>query len=271
MLGQKKSPRRQVPDAEGFLPVRAILRSRPDESGRCVLHTHYSRTNRAGHLVERGLGLGADRADGGQAHDDDQGQHHRVLDRGRSIFAKRGNVALSEQATSWVFLHSSLSSACRSRPELTNCFGFRRVKRRLLSKPASACDSPSGSQFSNNKPLPRRLPKSMLFTLSAARLPPEIIRRPLALRAGLATGLPLSRMKRLQAFMTQESRRSDKLIQHASGGETPRRGRLAAAPLRLTLSRSHLYMNLCHFRVCQIGDLRKSSRIVKILPWRRRR
>ena len=41
--------------------------------------------------------LGADRADSGQANDDDQGQHHSVLDCGRAIFfLQELNDAISE-------------------------------------------------------------------------------------------------------------------------------------------------------------------------------
>jgi hypothetical protein len=43
--------------------------------------------------------------------------------------------------------------------------------------------------------------------LSAARLPPDALRRPFALRPGLATGLPFSRMKRLQAINTMHGKK----------------------------------------------------------------
>jgi hypothetical protein len=81
------------------------------------------------------------------------------------------------------------------------------------------------------------------ITLSAARLPQETIRRPLALRPSLTTGLPLSRMKRLQAY-TQKPRRSDKYSHTRFGGEASALERLAAAPARLTQVRLTSIMEL---------------------------
>jgi hypothetical protein len=49
------------------------------------------------------------------------------------------------------------------------------------------------------------MPKWIFFTLSAARRPTDTIHRPLALRPGLATGLPLSRIKEVTGLQTSEA------------------------------------------------------------------
>ncbi len=53
--------------------------------------------DRGSHFFELLVRFGTDRADGGQANDDDQGQHHSVLDCGRAIFfLQELNDAVSE-------------------------------------------------------------------------------------------------------------------------------------------------------------------------------
>jgi len=50
-----------------------------------------------GHVVERGVGIGADRRNGGQAHDDDQRQHNGVFHRGRAIFRNQETLHLQSK------------------------------------------------------------------------------------------------------------------------------------------------------------------------------
>ena len=116
------------------------------------------RRNLAGDVVERGAGLRADRLNRGQAHDHDQGQHHRILNGGRSIFAKRGNVAPSELATSW---YSSIPAGLHSRKPAgtTNQIGIPRMTRRLLMNRRRPAIHPRDPCLVKPKPLLLRLPK----------------------------------------------------------------------------------------------------------------
>jgi hypothetical protein len=56
-----------------------------------------------GDVLERGTGIGADRLNGGQADNDDEGQHHRVFYRGRAIFRYEETLHLQSKT-----LHSFL-------------------------------------------------------------------------------------------------------------------------------------------------------------------
>src|SRR5262249_41222656 len=57
----------------------------PGRPGREACSTG-SRADHVAHVLERVAGVGAQEADGANAHDDDQGQHHGVFDGGGAVF-----------------------------------------------------------------------------------------------------------------------------------------------------------------------------------------
>ena len=68
-----------------------------------------------GHAVERGVGVGADRLNGGQAHDDNQRQHHGVFHRGRAIFRDQETLHLQSEILH-CFLRRSAAATNRRQP-----------------------------------------------------------------------------------------------------------------------------------------------------------
>src|SRR4051812_46491552 len=103
----------------GFRPGLSVLLSGPCLGwSRGLLSTAASRTGVAGggvqrDVAERVAGIGAQRADGRDADDDDQRQHDRVLDGGRTIFRSQESL---ERGDPVLHNHSPCVTAHRGHP-----------------------------------------------------------------------------------------------------------------------------------------------------------
>jgi len=163
-----------------------------------------------------------------------------------------------------VFLHSRLS------PRQWGPTGTQNLRDPSDTAPIRATDAglrsyPPDSQVQNNKPLRHRLPNvSPLRQPGCRRIRSH---RPLALRPGLATGLPLSRMKRLQASHARGSfsgQISSSNVEPAEKAPVFRRrsGRLQ----RLTFAPCLYCEPYVKILACQIERFRKSEGFPEILP-----
>src|SRR5436853_416699 len=70
-----------------YSSTKTIAAKKPPSSSRAARQLR-------GHALERGIGVGADRLNGGQAHDDNQRQHDGIFHRGRAIFRDQETLHL---------------------------------------------------------------------------------------------------------------------------------------------------------------------------------
>ena len=149
-------------------------------------------------LLKRRIGVGADRLNGGQAHDDNQRQHHGVFHRGRAIFRDQETLHLQSEILH-CFLRTVRPPKNRtdlappkklSPPDAATRTSRRPASRRVRDSKFNC--SPRHLKLAYQGNHARRITGKSQSTLSAARLPPASLRRgrPYGFAPGIATGLP---------------------------------------------------------------------------------